>query len=326
MSEIPNVPPKHLRVRGSMEGSERSVDHPPLPEPLPVSVFDNHAHLEIADGENPLDYRQHLDLAGSVGVGGVIQVGTTVETSVWSAEVASREPRILAAVSIHPNEAPALIASGEFEAAMATIETLAATPRVVAIGETGLDYFRTPEDGRDAQHRSFVEHIRLAKKYNLALQIHDRDAHQDVVATLIEEGAPERTVFHCYSGDEGLADVLNQHGWYASFSGTVTFSNAKGIRGALNRMDHSHILVETDSPFLTPSPYRGQPNSPYTIPYIVRFMATELNMDLPLLCSQLTSNTHQVYGEWDAYPLALHIHPVTGEPWEADPGMSPDDN
>jgi TatD DNase family protein len=307
-----------------MEGTERRVEYPPIPEPLPVTVFDNHAHLEIADGENPLDYRQHLDLASSVGVGGAIQVGTTVDTSAWSANIASREPRILAAVALHPNEAPEVMASGDFEGAMAAIEKLAATPRVVAIGETGLDYFRTSEDGLEAQRESFVEHIRLAKKYNLALQIHDRDAHHDVVKILLAEGAPERTVFHCYSGDEELADVLNQHGWYASFSGTVTFQNAQGIRRALQRMNQSHILVETDSPFLTPSPYRGQPNSPYTIPYTVRFMAAHLNMDLPLLCSQLTSNTHDVYGEWDDYPLALHTHPVTGQPWEAEPGVAPD--
>jgi TatD DNase family protein len=320
------TPVTHLRMRGSMEGTDRNVDHPPVPEPLPVTVFDNHAHMEIADGENPLDYRQHLDLASSVGVGGVIQVGTTVDTSTWSAEIASREPRVLAAVALHPNEAPDLVASGQFDDAMAEIEKLAAVPRVVAIGETGLDYFRTGEDGQDAQRHSFVEHIRLAKKYNLALQIHDRDAHDDVVKILLQEGAPARTVFHCYSGDEDLAEILNKNGWYASFAGTVTFSNAHAIRRALQTIDRSLMLVETDTPFLTPTPFRGQPNSPYTIPYIVRSMADQLDMNLPLLCSQLASNTHDVYGEWDDYPLALHIHPVTGQVWVVDPGDSPDDN
>jgi TatD DNase family protein len=316
--------PRHLRTRGAMEGADRNVDHPPLPEPLPVAVYDNHAHLEIADGENPLDYHQHLDLASSVGVAGAIQVGTTVDTSVWSAEIASREPRILAAVALHPNEAPQLAAAGQFDDAMAEIEKLAPLPRVVAIGETGLDYYRTDKDGVDAQRDSFIEHIRLAKKYNLALQIHDRDAHEDVVKILLKEGAPDRTVFHCYSGDEELAATLNEHGWYASFAGTVTFSNAKAIKRALSVMDQSHILVETDTPFLTPTPFRGQPNSPFTIPYIVRYMADQLDMDLAVLCSQLTSNTHDVYGEWEDYPLALHIHPVTGEAWENDPGYSPE--
>jgi TatD DNase family protein len=323
MVDPDKTPPTHLRTRGAMEGVERNVDYPPMPEPLPVAVYDNHAHLEIADGENPLDYHQHLDLASSAGVAGVIQVGTTVDTSVWSAEIASREPRILAAVSLHPNEAPKLAASGQFEDALAEIEKLAPLPRVVAIGETGLDYYRTDEDGLDAQRMSFMEHIRLAKKYNLALQIHDRNAHSDVVKILLEEGAPERTVFHCYSGDGELAEILNQYGWYASFAGTVTFSNAQGIKRALAVMDQSHILVETDTPFLTPTPFRGQPNSPYTVPYIVRDMADQLDMDVALLCSQLRSNTHDVYGEWEDYPLALRIHPVTGEPWENDPGYSP---
>lgn len=310
--------PRHLRTRGSMEGVDRLLDYPPLPEPLPVTVYDNHAHLEIADGENPLDYREHLDLSSSVGVGGVIQVGTTVDTSVWSAEIASHEPRLLAAVAIHPNEAPGLIEAGDFDDALATLDTLAAMPRVVAVGETGLDYFRTGEEGQDAQRKSFIEHIRLAKKHNLALQIHDRDAHDDVVDILLREGAPDRTVFHCYSGDEHLADILNAHGWYASFAGTVTFSNAKGIQRALARMDQSHILVETDTPFLTPTPFRGQPNSPYTIPYIVRSMADQLGMDLSLLCSQLVSNTTDVYGSWEDYPLALSTHPLTGEPWDTE--------
>ncbi len=323
MANTHGNPPVHLRTRGGMEGADRNVDHPPMPEPLPVAVYDNHAHLEIADGVNPLDYRQHVDLASSVGVAGVIQVGTTVDTSVWSAEIASREPRILASVALHPNEAPTLAASGDFDGAMAEIERLAPLPRVVAIGETGLDYYRTDENGLEAQRASFIEHIRLAKKYNLALQIHDRDAHDDVVKVLLEEGAPDRTVFHCYSGDEQLAETLNQHGWYASFAGTVTFSNAKGIKKALAVMDQSHILVETDTPFLTPTPFRGQPNSPYTIPYIVREMASLLDMDLAVMCSQLTSNTCDVYGEWEDYPLALHIHPVTGEPWDNDPGYSP---
>jgi TatD DNase family protein len=308
-----------------MEGSERDLGYPPLPEPLPVSVYDNHAHLEIADGENPLDYHEHLDAASSVGVAGVIQVGTTVDTSEWSAQVASHEPRLLAAVALHPNEAPDLIRTGNFDESMAVLHRLAAQPRVVAVGETGLDYFRTPEEGRGPQQESFREHIRLAKEFGLALQIHDRDAHDDVVTILLEEGAPDRTVFHCYSGDEQLAEILNEHGWYASFAGTVTFSNAKGIKRALQRIDQSHILVETDSPFLTPTPFRGQPNSPYTIPYIVRSMAEQLDMDVALLCSQLTANTTDVYGQWEDYPLSLTTHPVTGKPWVEGSGEATDD-
>lgn len=323
MTGVGDSPPAHLRARGSMEGSDRTREFPPQPEALPVTVYDNHAHLEIADGENPLDYGTHLDLASAVGVAGVIQVGTNVATSTWSAEVASREPRLLAAVALHPNEAPELADAGVFDQAMASIEDLARRPRVVAIGETGLDFVRTPEQGQPAQRASFIEHIRLAKKYNLALQIHDRDAHADVVKVLLEEGAPERTVFHCYSGDAELAEILNANGWYASFAGTVTFSNAKGVRAALQVIHPSQILIETDTPFLTPTPFRGLANSPYTIPYTLRDMATQLDMDLAVLCSQITSNTHDVYGHWDDAPLSLQTHPVTGEPWDGETGTRP---
>jgi len=291
--------PAHIRQRGDHEASDRHKPYPPEPTPLAVAVYDNHAHLEFADGDNPLDYRQHLDRAASVGVAGVVQVGTDVETSRWSATVAGLEPRVLAAVSIHPNEAPRLAQTGELDEALAAINDLAQKPRVVAIGETGLDFYRTEEKFQGVQKQSFIEHIRMAKAHNLALQIHDRDAHQAVVDTLLEEGAPDRTVFHCYSGDEELATVLTEHGWYASFAGTVTFKNSDHLRAALRVMPRSRILVETDTPFLTPMPHRGSPNSPYMIPYTVRHMAATLEMDEALLCAQLTSNTFDVYGKWD---------------------------
>ena len=296
--------PAHIRQRGGPEDSDRAKPYPPQPTPLQVAVYDNHAHLEFADGENPLDYREHLDRAGQVGVAGVVQVGTDVETSRWSAAIASREPRVLAAVSIHPNEAPRLAEAGELTDALAVLDELATHTRVVAIGETGLDFFRTPEHLQGFQVDSFVEHITLAKKHNLALQIHDRDAHQAVVDTLLEHGAPDRTVFHCYSGDAELAEVLTEHGWYASFSGTVTFKNSDHLREALRVMPRSRILIETDTPFLTPMPHRGAPNSPYMIPITLRSMANTLGMDENLLAAQLTSNTHDVYGYWDDLPLA----------------------
>lgn len=286
-----------------MEASDRSLDYPDLPEPLRVAVYDNHAHLEIADGENPLDFREHLDRARSVGVAGVIQVGTDVATSLWSADVASIEPRVLAAVAIHPNEAPELHQKGTLDDALHVIDDLAKRDRVVAIGETGLDYFRTEGPLQGPQRRSFIEHIRIAKHHGLALQIHDRDAHQDVVDILLAEGAPERTVFHCYSGDAELAEVLNTHGWYASFAGTVTFKNAKGIQEALTVMDRTRILIETDTPFLTPIPHRGKPNSPYLIPHTLRFMANLLGQDEDALAAQLTRNTFEVYGRWDDHPV-----------------------
>ena len=313
--KTPGDPPAHLRTRGSMEAGDRKVAYPTAPEPLTVPVYDNHAHLEIADGENPLDFREHLDRAGAVGVQGVVQVGTDVPTSLWSADVAAIEPRVLAAVAIHPNEAPELYQKGTLDDALYVIDDLAKRPRVVAIGETGLDYFRTEGALLAPQRRSFIEHIRIAKSHNVALQIHDRDAHQDVVDILLAEGAPERTVFHCYSGDAELAEILNEHGWYASFAGNVTFKNAKGIQAALSVMDRSHILIETDTPFLTPIPHRGKPNSPYLIPHTLRFMAGLLEVDENLLAAQLTDNTFDVYGRWDDNPPAVRTNPVTGQPW-----------
>lgn len=291
--------PAHIRQRGDFEAGDRAVSYPPAPTALVVSVYDNHAHLEFADGDNPMDFSEHLDRAESVGVAGVVQVGTDVETSTWSVQVAQHEPRVLAAVSLHPNEAPRLHQQGKLDAALADIDGLASKSRVVAIGETGLDHYRTPEPLHEAQRQSFIEHIRMAKTHNLALQIHDRDAHQAVVETLLAEGAPERTVFHCFSGDRELAEILVANGWYASFSGTVTFKNSDALREALRVMPRSHILVETDTPFLTPIPFRGKPNSPYMIPYTVRSMAATVEMDEELLCAQLTSNTHAVYGHWD---------------------------
>lgn len=307
--------PRHLRTRGSMEAGDRKLDYPGLPEELTVGVYDNHAHLEIADGENPLDYREHLDRAGSVGVRGVVQVGTDVPTSLWSADVAAIEPRVLAAVAIHPNEAPELHQKGTLDDALHVIDDLAKRDRVVAVGETGLDYFRTEGPLLAPQRRSFIEHIRIAKRNNVALQIHDRDAHSDVVDILLAEGAPERTVFHCFSGDAELAEILNEHGWYASFAGNVTFKNAKGIQEALSVMDREHILIETDTPFLTPIPHRGKPNSPYLIPHTLRFMAKALESDEEVLAAQLTDNTFDVYGRWDDHPPAVRTNPVTGEPW-----------
>lgn len=303
MSAGPGELPAHIRARGDLEAGDRKVAYPSAPNPLQVGVYDNHAHLEFADGDNPMDYREHLDRAGAVGVLGVIQVGTDVETSRWSAELAHREPRVLAAVAIHPNEAPLLHQSGQWEEAIAVIDELAAMPRVVAVGETGLDFFRTPPELQGAQEDSFRAHIDIAKKHGLALQIHDRDAHEAVVEILLEVGAPEKTVFHCFSGDEALAEVLAANGWYASFAGTVTFKNSEGLRDALKAMPRSHILVETDTPFLTPVPSRGKPNSPYMIPFTVRSMAQTLEMDENLLAAQLTDNTIDVYGRFDDKPL-----------------------
>ena len=266
-------------------------------------MYDNHTHLEISDGDEGIDYREALDRASSVGIRGVVQVGNDLETSRWSAEIARIEPRVLAAVAIHPNEAPRYETAGELDAALAEIDELASQPRVRAIGETGLDYFRTEGDGLRAQHRSFEAHIEIAKKHGLALQIHDRDAHVDVVETLRRVGAPQHTVFHCFSGDVALARICADNGWYVSVAGTSTFKNAIDLREALEVVPRSLLLVETDAPYLTPAPYRGRPNSPYMIPYTLRALAETLGADVSMLAAQIASNTELVYGLWDDEPV-----------------------
>ena len=287
------------------EPDEKLVEYPPAPTPLVVPVYDNHTHLEIEDGASSLDFREQLDRASSVGVRGVVQVGTDLATSRWSAEVAAAEPRVLAAVALHPNEAPELEARGVLDEHLAGIAELAARPRVRAIGETGLDFFRTGEDGRDAQVRSFEAHIAIAKEHGLALQIHDREAHREVVETLDRVGAPEHTVFHCFSGDAEFAREVASRGWYLSFAGTVTFKNAVALREALEAIPRAQILLETDAPYLTPTPYRGRPNSSYLLPHTLRFMADHLGTDASMLAAQISSNTELVYGRWEHEPPTL---------------------
>jgi len=286
-------PSAYVRTR---EKGARDTRYPEAPEPLAVAVYDNHAHLEIEDGDDPLSLTDQLDRAAEVGVVGVVQAGGDIESSRWSAWAASSDERVLAAVAIHPNEAPLYQEAGRLDEAIAVIDELAAQPRVRAIGETGLDFFRTDQPGVPAQYASFEAHIALAKKHDIAMQIHDRDAHDAVLETLLRVGAPERTVFHCFSGDEEMATIAGERGYWLSFAGNVTFKNAQNLRDALAVTPLERILVETDAPFLTPTPYRGRPNAPYLIPVTVRFMAAELGLDVDELCAQLARNTLEVYG------------------------------
>ncbi|WP_448262628.1 TatD family hydrolase [Microbacterium aurum] len=288
-------PSNYVRQR---EKGSRDVSYPPAPEPLPVPVYDNHCHLEIEDGEG-LALADHLERAAAVGVAGVVQAGGDIDSSRWSAWAAASHPRVLAAVAIHPNEAPAYAERGMLDDAIDVIDELAAQPRVRAIGETGLDFFRTDDDGRPAQFESFEAHIALAKKHGIAMQIHDRDAHDAVLETLERVGAPERTVFHCFSGDADMARIAAERGYWLSFAGNVTFKNAQNLRDALAVTPRERILVETDAPFLTPTPLRGRPNAPYLVPVTVRFMAEELAMPLDELCAQLAANTLEVYGAFE---------------------------
>ncbi|MGN6743550.1 MAG: TatD family hydrolase [Amnibacterium sp.] len=293
--------PEPVRRR-EPDPSRRDLTYPPLPEALRVPVYDNHTHLNISHGFVGLYWCVLFVRASAVGVRGVVQVGTDVVTSRWSAETAGLDPRMLAAVAVHPNETPELTTKGEIEDALAEIDRLAGLPRVRAVGETGLDFFRTDEQGRPAQIAAFEAHIAIAKEHGLALQIHDRDAHTEVVDTLLRVGAPDRTVFHCFSGDAALARLATSHGWYLSFAGTVTFKNAENLRAALAVAPRSRILVETDAPYLAPVPVRGRPNAPYLLPHTLRAMAAVLDTDPSMLAAQIASNTEAVYGSWDAEP------------------------
>lgn len=279
-------------------GTRRNTSYPPAPEPLVVPVVDNHTHLDFRDGEVTVSVAQALDAANAVGVSGIIQVGCDVESSRFAVDAAAADPRVLAAVAIHPNDAARLAARGGLEAALAGLDALAAHPRVRAVGETGLDYFRTGEEGRPAQQDSFRAHLELAVAHGKAVQIHDRDAHADIVRILGEGPRPETVVFHCFSGDADLARICNANGWYMSFSGTVTFKNSRGLREALALADPSLVLVETDAPFLTPHPYRGRPNASYLIPYTVRSMAQTLEADVDALCARIAANTTAAYGSF----------------------------
>lgn len=290
-------PSSYTRER-SADG-RRDIRYPDLPAPLAVPVYDNHCHLEIADGEDPLTLQQHLERAREAGVVGVVQASGDLESSRWAVWAATHHPGVLAAVAIHPNEAPAYEAAGTLDGAIEVIDELAASPRVRAIGETGLDFFRTGAEGLEAQYRSFEAHIALAKRHGLALQIHDRDAHDAVLGVLEREGAPERTVFHCFSGDRDMARVAADRGYYLSFAGNITFKNAQNLRDALAVTPLERILVETDAPFLTPVPHRGRPNAPYLIPITLRFMAAELGLDADVLAAQIAANTVAVYGSFE---------------------------
>ncbi|MBF0815101.1 TatD family deoxyribonuclease [Microbacterium paludicola] len=292
----PEAPETYVRERA--KDGRKDIRYPAAPEPLAVPVYDNHAHLEITDGDESLDLAAHLERALEVGIAGVVQASGDIESSRWAVAAAEAHPRVLAAVAIHPNDAPVYDAAGRLDEAIAVMDELAAHPRVRAIGETGLDYFRTDESGRPAQHRSFEAHIALAKKHGIAMQIHDRDAHRDVLDTLVRVGAPEKTVFHCFSGDADMAREAADAGYWLSFAGNITFKNAQNLRDALAVTPRERILVETDAPFLTPVPHRGRPNAPYLVPVTVRFMAAELGIDVDELCAQLAANTVEVYGEF----------------------------
>jgi TatD DNase family protein len=276
---------------------------PEAPEALPSPVVDNHCHLDHrayakgVEGGLLIPVDEALDRAAAVNIARIVQVGCDLEGSRWAVETAAAYDSVVAAVALHPNEAPRLAELGELESALAEIDRLAGSgEHVRAVGETGLDYFRTGEDGRDAQHASFREHIRIAKRHDKTLVIHDRDAHADVLAVLDDEGVPDRTVMHCFSGDADFARECLDRGAYLSFAGTVTFKNAENLREALRITPRDRILVETDAPFLTPAPHRGQPNASFLIPLTVRFMAGIAGVSVDDMCRDIDANTDRAFG------------------------------
>jgi TatD DNase family protein len=266
---------------------ERKGDPPPAPEPLLAPALDSHCHLDLMDAE----VDDVLAAARAVGIERIVQVGVDVASSRWSVELAASRDDVWAAVAIHPNESPS--ATG---AEIDEIEKLAIEPRVVAIGETGLDHYRTEPHGWVVQEESFRRHIAIAKASGRALMIHDRDAHDDVLRVLESEGAPQHVIFHCFSGDTDVARRCVERGYVLSFAGTVTFKNAQLLRDAAAVTPIDAMLVETDAPFLAPTPHRGRPNSPYLVPLTVRALAEIKGVAEAELANAVTATAARVFG------------------------------
>ena len=303
---------------------ERDRSWPPDPEPLPHPIVDGHTHLDSSvpgaqgfDGsDGPPTVDQQIARAAAVGVTRMVQVGCDLPAARWTDQIVRARPALLGAVAVHPNEAPlhagirevapdGLVPAPEpwhdvgLDDAIAEVAGLArGNDRIRAIGETGLDHFRGGEQARLVQRAAFRAQIAVAKELGLALQIHDRDAHADVLAVLEADGAPERTVFHCFSGDAEMAARCAASGWYLSFAGTVTFTGASDLRAALHVVPLRQVLLETDAPYLTPHPYRGRPNAPYLVAATARAVASELDVDLADLCRTVWRTSEQVYGPW----------------------------
>ncbi|MER7590451.1 TatD family hydrolase [Micromonospora sp. NPDC127501] len=299
MLSLMSEPTESRRERAA----RRAGEFPPAPESLPRAVLDSHTHLDITvseagvPGGGPADdpVAVAIALATKVGVDRLVQVGVDVASSRWGADTADRYPAVLATVALHPNEAPRL---GDLDEALREIESLAARDRVRGIGETGMDFFRTGDEGRAAQEQSFRAHIAIAKRYDKTLVIHDRDAHADVLRILDDEGAPDRVVLHCFSGDADFARECVRRGYLLSFAGTVTFGSATALREAAALTPVDQMLVETDAPYLTPMPYRGRPNASYLIPLTVRALAATTGSDLDELCAAISATGDRAFGPW----------------------------
>ncbi len=290
-----------LRVRKDFGVSEsKKREYPPLPEKLPTNTIDSHCHLDIEEKDIFLSVEDALEKAKKVGITGIVQVGVDVPSSRWAVKTAKEFSSVNATVAIHPNDAP-LIALEKGENALLDcileIEDLAKEEVVRAIGETGVDFFRTADEGRYFQELSFRKHIQIANKFNKPVMVHDRDAHQAALKILDEEKA-NQVIFHCYSADAEFAKELVKRGWYLSFAGTCTFKNAQNLRDALKVTPLENVLVETDAPFLTPMPYRGYPNASFMIPLTLATMAQEMNVDLETVTNATRINAEKLFGKF----------------------------
>lgn len=298
---------------------ESVLDVPvPFPPPTPgfcdVTVVDHDPDVPEPRGAGGLDAQ--LRAARGVGVTRMVQVGCDLDAVAWTDAAVAAHPELLGAVAVHPNEAVLHAGVREIapdglepdeqprhvvplDEAIAQVASVArANGRIRAIGETGLDFFRAGPRGRQVQREAFRAHVALAKELGLALQIHDRDAHDEVVEILLADGAPERTVFHCFSGDAALARTAVAHGWYCSFAGPVSFPANGALRDAVREVPAGLLLAETDAPYLTVHPFRGRPNAPYLLPGTVRAIADAQGRDLHDVCARLAATAEAVYGTW----------------------------
>ena len=271
------------------------VELPTLPDPLPAPVVDSHCHLDSAHAHSGLEPDEAIRLAAEVGVTRIVQIGCDPDGCRWAVAAAERWSSVIAGVAIHPNDAARM--GPELVPALELVEGLAQHRRVRAVGETGLDYYRTRgAAGQAIQREAFAAHIAIAKAYDKTLVIHDRDAHDDIVKVIDAEGPPNRIVMHCFSGDDHFAKACLDRGAYLSFAGTITFKNNDHLRDALITAPLDRILVETDAPYLTPMPLRGRPNASYLIPHTARFLAATLKIDLEHMCRALNDNTDAAFG------------------------------
>lgn len=276
-----------------------------IPTPLVAPVIDTHTHLDVHDrslhGDAAPTPDELLEQAAAVGVTRVVQIGCDVPSSQFSVDFASTHPQVAAGVALHPNDVARTFdrhGQAALDAAWEAIVELAQHPAVSAIGETGLDYYRTGSELHAVQAESFRRHIELAKSLKKTLVIHDRDAHDDVITVLRDVGAPDRVVFHCFSGDEDMARVCSSEGWYMSFAGVVTYKSAQELRDALLVVPDDLVLVETDAPYLTPVPNRGKANASALMPDTVRMMAEVRGVDEAMMCEQLWRNAERAFLAW----------------------------